>query len=387
MRRLVLCGLLTTAAMIAAPAQADIISAAGLQDFDAENVDVVSTTAGATVIATPTNATAKAQTDYGVNRIYNSSSRNDDGETYATSVWGETFTAQGSGLVNISMSFTIDGSVDYGPGGGRDMNYFVSALRGSWELSAGNGYDDVTARLYGSPQFFTGFAPGAGTQVYTGFYEIETDTADQRYAFYGTAANGRTIDRQVERDGSTFIVSNTMTDPYMFTQQTLTSTSIQDGSQAPLPYAIAPALGTMYQSMVNNYPILGRASLCSEGDFGEDSGCQPGEYPPSTLTLAFSVMAGSQFTIISALSSENADGGTVDFFNTVRLSDITVTGGSIATDNAQFQDLGNGKFGFTPAIAAVPEPATWAMLLFGFGMVGAGLRSSRTRARINPVLA
>jgi len=31
----------------------------------------------------------------------------------------------------------------------------------------------------------------------------------------------------------------------------------------------------------------------------------------------------------------------------------------------------------TEAAAAVPEPATWGLMLAGFGVVGAGLRSRR----------
>ena len=38
---------------------------------------------------------------------------------------------------------------------------------------------------------------------------------------------------------------------------------------------------------------------------------------------------------------------------------------------------------FVPAnfvLTAVPEPATWAMMLAGFGMIGFGLRSRRKQA-------
>ena len=38
-------------------------------------------------------------------------------------------------------------------------------------------------------------------------------------------------------------------------------------------------------------------------------------------------------------------------------------------------------FDFTPTNAAVPEPATWATMLLGFTIVGAGLRRSRRLAR------
>ena len=47
--------------------------------------------------------------------------------------------------------------------------------------------------------------------------------------------------------------------------------------------------------------------------------------------------------------------------------------------------LGNGNTGNVAAVlSAVPEPATWAMLLVGFGLIGAGLR---TRREENSVLA
>jgi PEP-CTERM motif len=35
-----------------------------------------------------------------------------------------------------------------------------------------------------------------------------------------------------------------------------------------------------------------------------------------------------------------------------------------------------------PNTAAVPEPATWAMMLFGFGLVGSAMRRSRRSVAI-----
>jgi hypothetical protein len=49
---------------------------------------------------------------------------------------------------------------------------------------------------------------------------------------------------------------------------------------------------------------------------------------------------------------------------------------------------GAGSYGGTIAFApgGVPEPATWAMMILGFGMVGAGLRLAR-RSTSNQVMA
>ena len=40
----------------------------------------------------------------------------------------------------------------------------------------------------------------------------------------------------------------------------------------------------------------------------------------------------------------------------------------------------------SPVAAAVPEPATWAMMLIGFGAVGFGMRR-RTRAQLRAAVA
>lgn len=39
----------------------------------------------------------------------------------------------------------------------------------------------------------------------------------------------------------------------------------------------------------------------------------------------------------------------------------------------------SGNFRFTTALAAVPEPASWAMLITGFGLVGGAMRRRNTR--------
>lgn len=55
-------------------------------------------------------------------------------------------------------------------------------------------------------------------------------------------------------------------------------------------------------------------------------------------------------------------------------ADTTVT--SLLPIFGPLEDNANISFG---AVAAVPEPATWAFMIFGFGAVGGALRSSRQR--------
>ncbi|MBO9715028.1 MAG: PEPxxWA-CTERM sorting domain-containing protein [Sphingomonas sp.] len=42
---------------------------------------------------------------------------------------------------------------------------------------------------------------------------------------------------------------------------------------------------------------------------------------------------------------------------------------------------------FSLLVAAIPEPATWAMLILGFGVIGFGMRSQRSRPRHSVALA
>ncbi|MBB3693287.1 FxDxF family PEP-CTERM protein [Sphingomonas sp. BK580] len=51
---------------------------------------------------------------------------------------------------------------------------------------------------------------------------------------------------------------------------------------------------------------------------------------------------------------------------------------------------GNGAYGgqatFTPISSAVPEPATWAMMIMGFGVVGYAMRRRRTAVRFSQAI-
>jgi len=55
----------------------------------------------------------------------------------------------------------------------------------------------------------------------------------------------------------------------------------------------------------------------------------------------------------------------------------TILTGTFALTSADIGRVGSGVLTISSATAAVPEPATWGLMLAGFGMVGAGLRSRR----------
>ncbi len=68
-------------------------------------------------------------------------------------------------------------------------------------------------------------------------------------------------------------------------------------------------------------------------------------------------------------------------FGSIILS--TMTG--VQTLSVAGLSFGNGSFGgqitFTPMAAAVPEPATWALMLTGFGIVGGAMRRRKQSVR------
>ncbi|MDB5582883.1 MAG: hypothetical protein JWR80_8059, partial [Bradyrhizobium sp.] len=80
---------------------------------------------------------------------------------------------------------------------------------------------------------------------------------------------------------------------------------------------------------------------------------------------------------------------TITFNNTYALSALNFYGRTDCCSNRDVFDyilydandvvVGSGKVNATSnfATVALPEPATWAMMLMGFGMVGFGLRSRR----------
>ncbi|QDZ08977.1 PEP-CTERM sorting domain-containing protein [Sphingomonas panacisoli] len=96
---------------------------------------------------------------------------------------------------------------------------------------------------------------------------------------------------------------------------------------------------------------------------------------PTSFTLDFDLAAGSVFTLASWLYADDVDDGTVDFFNTAKVTGVNVSaGGSLASASGALSPLPGGGYGYPAAVSGVPEPATWAMMIMGFGLIGAAMR-------------
>ena len=106
----------------------------------------------------------------------------------------------------------------------------------------------------------------------------------------------------------------------------------------------------------------------------------------------------SSVDVAAAFNNSPATSLTISgFFNGLLTGSLTIanlggfqtvaTSGFLNVDRVVFDGLGGGG-GFEldnvalSAASAVPEPATWAMMLLGFGLIGASLRTRRRSANV-----
>ncbi len=92
--------------------------------------------------------------------------------------------------------------------------------------------------------------------------------------------------------------------------------------------------------------------------------------------------------IVDATSTASSlDIFTVNYFGSTGhldlASPLTDAGGSISLTSGSFQgNLRAGQFITAPITAAVPEPATWALMIGGFALAGAAMRRQRNGTRV-----
>lgn len=94
----------------------------------------------------------------------------------------------------------------------------------------------------------------------------------------------------------------------------------------------------------------------------------------STPTLFYEVLLGGSSVLSGAQGGIKSSGDGYDIFSfsggsfdTVRVAVLPNVGGALG-------DYEAGAFDDVKVISAIPEPATWAMLIIGFGLVGSAAR-------------
>ncbi len=91
---------------------------------------------------------------------------------------------------------------------------------------------------------------------------------------------------------------------------------------------------------------------------------------------------GSFFSAFSGATLVSTGGlDTIPNYFTVDVAGSGITSLSINNGNSTQWQIGIRSLSFTPVAGAVPEPATWAMMIGGMALVGAAMRRRRTAVR------
>ncbi len=122
--------------------------------------------------------------------------------------------------------------------------------------------------------------------------------------------------------------------------------------------------------------VAGHVHCCSSADMN------------SAVAIGFTVPNATSGTIsgsydLTLASTYNpsfftASGGTVEG---ARSAFLTGLDGGLAYFNVHSAQFPSGEI--RGQLSAIPEPATWGMLLLGFGAIGAGIRRTRTRMSVS----
>ncbi|SNS89290.1 PEP-CTERM protein-sorting domain-containing protein [Sphingomonas laterariae] len=314
---------------------------------------------------------ARASTDVGVNRIYAAGDDPDTGSAGANSLWGANFrvgdSLDGSGRVQVSFDVRIQGSMTPDIGwpseAAGEFGYQLGAIRGRVDTFAMNDSGD------GNYSFGVERPLPGGTE--------RIGLSDQSYVRQlSTATQNMTITRQdgyyeswIELlPGSGQIPQLIQVRYYPDRMEQLIH-----GQWQSRPYASQ----NTYAQLEASYH-MDHAKVC-----GSYYGCAPGAVD-QLLTVRFDVAANSEFFVYGLMSLEELEGGIVDFGRAAVISGITVGNSSYFTSEAPgLIQMADGRYNFASAIAAsaaVPEPASWAMMIAGFGLVGGALRRRGTLA-------
>lgn len=102
------------------------------------------------------------------------------------------------------------------------------------------------------------------------------------------------------------------------------------------------------------------------------------DHTVNTYTQTFNILGANQDFAVALFASLNcATGMSCDYGNTAKIGLQLPSGTNFTSDSGVF------LAGLNPVVGSVPEPATWAMMMLGFGMIGfAARRRSKQTVRV-----
>jgi len=107
--------------------------------------------------------------------------------------------------------------------------------------------------------------------------------------------------------------------------------------------------------------------------------------PASGVQLFLSDVSGGGSSVVATITPSNGDSFTVTPSN-ISSTTFTLSPGTDYT--LSVTSAGNTKFGANlGAVSAAPEPATWALMVFGIGAIGVAMRRARRVPRAALVAA
>jgi hypothetical protein len=116
------------------------------------------------------------------------------------------------------------------------------------------------------------------------------------------------------------------------------------------------------------------------GTFGTGASSYPGtwsyasDYTTATYTETYDITgAEADIAVAARANMDCSNGSSCQFGNTAKFIIDAPTGTSFTSDSGVF---------LTGGTSAVPEPATWAMMMIGLGALGAGLRQRRRQGKL-----
>lgn len=149
-------------------------------------------------------------------------------------------------------------------------------------------------------------------------------------------------------------------------------------NDAPTTHLVTGYFNTSTNSILNLTSAAGLFSFISLGYSGSTSNFIPGGRADGMNSVTFTGFDGA-----AQLFSQTVVLGDYDGFDNY----MTLTGPTAAIDRLNIATQGfvlnlDNIVTSSPIAAAVPEPATWAMMIAGFGAVGFAMRRRRTQATV-----